>query len=236
MARRRFLVDTVHEGRAELAGEDAHHLARVLRAETGQRFELSDGITVYLGEIENAAKGSVQFRIVEELETPEPLRPLTLYMALIKFDRLEWAIEKATELGVTAIVPVNCARSEEGFAAAAVKRSERWRKIARESAQQSRRVAAPEIGAVRRIASLPGEGLRCRLEEETGSSPLGAILDRYSPSDSLSLLVGPEGGWTDAEREKLDAAAWQRASLGPLILRAETAAIAALAVSCQWRS
>ncbi len=228
-------MDAVQDGRADLVGDEAHHLTRVLRAETGQRYELSDGKTVYLGEIESAGKGQIRFRIVQELDTPEPLRPLALYMALIKFDRMEWVIEKATELGATAIVPVNCARSDDGLAAAAVKRSERWRKIARESAQQSRRVSAPEIGAVCRVASLPGEGLRCRLEEEAGAAPLSSILERHSPLEPLNLLIGPEGGWTDPERAKLDEADWQRSSLGPFILRAETAAIAALAVAGQWR-
>jgi len=232
MARRRFFVDTVEGDIAELRGEDAHHLARVLRAEAGQQYEISDGRQVYLAEIREAGKVVVRFEVLEKLETPEPLPLLTLYMALIKFDRLEWVIEKATELGATAIVPVECARSESGLMAASVKRSERWRKIARESGQQSRRLAAPEIGAAQRVQAIRPEGVCYRLEELPGSALLANLLTGV-PGQAIGLLVGPEGGWADGERAALDAAGWHRASLGPLVLRAETAAIAALAIAGQ---
>ncbi len=231
MARRRFLVEAVEEGSAELRGEDAHHLSRVLRAEAGQQYEISDGRQVYLAEIRDTEKNAVRFRILETLESPAPLKPLTLYMALIKFDRLEWAIEKATELGVTRIVPVECARSEAGLSAASVKRSERWRKIARESAQQSRRVSAPEVAAVQKVQGLRAAGLSCRMEEQGDCPFLTEVL--RTGTGEVSLLVGPEGGWTDGERSALDQAGWLRAWLGPLVLRAETAAVAALAIAGQ---
>ena len=233
MARRRFFVEAVENGLAELRGEEAHHLGRVLRAESGQQYEISDGCRVYLAEIQAADKTAVRFRVLGQLEIQDPLRPLNLYMALIKFDKLEWAIEKATELGVTRIVPVECARSDEGLLAASVKRSERWRKIAKESAQQSRRVAAPEISAACRVKDLRAEGLCCRMEEQVDAPLLAKVLD--SAEGAMNLLIGPEGGWTDGERLLLDGSGWRRASLGPLVLRAETAAIAALAIAGQCR-
>ena len=199
----------------------------------GQQYELSDGQQVYLAEIQDAGKERVRFRVLEMMESPAPLQPLTLYMALIKFDRLEWAIEKATELGVTRVVPVECARSEAGLMAASVKRSERWRKIARESAQQARRVAAPEIGPAERVQTVRAEGSAYRLEEQAGCPMLIQALG--NEGGPVNLLVGPEGGWTDGERTALDQCGWRRASLGPLVLRAETAAIAALAVVGQCR-
>lgn len=237
MARRRFFVDTVHSGRALLTGDDAKHLRQVLRAEAGQRYELSDNESVYLGEIESFTRDQVSFLILERLEDEAlPLR-LHLYLALIKFDRLEWAVEKATELGVERIVPVETARSEKGLERAAAKRIERWRKIARESAQQSRRGRIPEIADPASFAdALQADGLRLFLDEQPGVQPLLSVLpaERRS-SDIVSLLAGPEGGWTDAERSQATAAGWTASGLGPLILRAETAALAGLAiVSAAW--
>ena len=146
MARRRFLVEHIRDNTAELRGEDARHLARVLRAEPGQQYEIADGAGVYLAEIAAVEKDRVVFRVIEALDTPPPPVRLTLCAALIKFDRFEWLVEKATELGVAAIVPVNAARSEKGLVEAARKRAERWRRIAHESSQQARRLSPPEIG------------------------------------------------------------------------------------------
>jgi 16S rRNA (uracil1498-N3)-methyltransferase len=233
VARRRFFVGPVEEGRAHLRGEEAHHLTRVLRAEAGQQYEISDGRRVYLAQIEEAGKSAVSFRVLEILEEQRPLPPLTLYMALIKFDRFEWVVEKATELGATAIVPVECARSEAGLLAASVKRSDRWRKIARESGQQARRVTVPEIGNAVRVGSVSPVGLGCRLEEQAGAGLLIEVLKGGAGVQGVSLLVGPEGGWTDTERVALNGAGWLPASLGPMVLRAETAAIAALAIAGQ---
>ena len=232
MARRRFFVDSVRSGRAALAGEDARHLRQVLRAEIGQQFELSDNESVYLGEIESFGRDLVSFRIVERLAPGElPVRT-HLYLALIKFERFEWAVEKATELGVERIVPVETARSEKGLERAAAKRSERWRKIARESAQQARRARLPVIGEPVALAAAlaSGEGLRCFFDE-AGARPLPAALPgERSAADVVSLLIGPEGGWTDAERSMAAEAGWTSAGLGPTMLRAETAATAALAI------
>src|SRR6266851_4045317 len=122
--RRRFFVDQVRNGHAEISGQDAKHLTRVLRVEPGQRYEISDNRNVYLAEIETARKERVLFRTLEPLESRDsPLR-VTLCAALIKFDHFEWMIEKATELGVAEIVPVVCARSERGLERAAAARLE----------------------------------------------------------------------------------------------------------------
>ena len=219
-----------------MSGEDAHHLARVLRVEVGQQYEISDGVRAYLAAIEGVSKHEVRFRVLEELGAGVELPPVTLYVALIKFDRFEWMVEKATEIGVARIVPVEAARTEQGLYAAAGKRVERWRKIARESSQQSRRVAAPVIEEAQRVSGLIVEGRRLRLEERPGAEPLLAALQ--TGHEPVSLLIGPEGGWTDAERERLDGSGWIPVSLGAAILRAETAAIVAAGVAAQtwWRT
>ena len=232
MARRRFFVDAVRNGVAELAGEDARHLTRVLRAEAGQRYEITDSQSAYLAEIVEARGDRVLFRILEPIQTPAlPVR-ITLCAALIKFDRFEWIVEKATELGVDRVLPVETARCEKGLLEASRKRTERWTRIARESSQQSRRVRAPEIlPAVRFDRSLATEAdYRYFLEETRAPALLRILPEGRSHTDRIALLTGPEGGWLDAERQAAAAAHWLPASLGPLVLRAETAAAAAIAV------
>jgi 16S rRNA (uracil1498-N3)-methyltransferase len=235
MARRRFLVQEIHDDVAVLRGPDARHLARVLRAEPGRQYEVSDGAILYLAEVSDVGHDRVSFRLLEPVEiSPPPLR-LTVAAALVKFDRFEWLIEKVTELGAAAIVPVNAARSEKGLFEAARKRIDRWQRIARESSQQSRRLRPPEIAAPEQLAGALATTAHPRyfLDEKPGPAPLITQLPRPEQrrcSDSVTLLAGPEGGWTDAERTAAAGAGWTPVSLGPLILRAETAAIAAVSL------
>ncbi|MBM3776453.1 MAG: 16S rRNA (uracil(1498)-N(3))-methyltransferase [Acidobacteria bacterium] len=233
MARRRFFVAEIRDGRAEMAGEEARHLAKVLRAQPGQQFEISDHRAAYLAEVAETRKDRVVLRVLEPLAELEARPAITLAAALIKFDRFEWMVEKATELGVAAIVPLEAARSGKGLAQAARKRLERWRRIARESSQQSRRLRAPEIRDPADFSEALGfpAGYRFFLDEERDAP---AILDSapaaLQESDTVALLTGPEGGWTRAERGQAGAAGWTAVSVGPYVLRAETAALAAVAV------
>jgi 16S rRNA (uracil1498-N3)-methyltransferase len=204
----------------------------VLRAEAGVRYEISDNQSAYLAEIAEARGDRVVFRVLEPIDSPEMPVRITLMAALIKFDRFEWMIEKATELGVERILPVETARSEKGLFEASGKRMERWIRIARESSQQSRRVRAPEIlPAVRMEASL-GVPVTYRywLEETSAPALLRQLPASPQPSANVALFIGPEGGWTDAERTQAIAAGWQPVSLGPLVLRAETAATVAIGI------
>jgi 16S rRNA (uracil1498-N3)-methyltransferase len=225
-------VDAVRGGMAELRGEEARHLTRVLRAEAGQRYEISDGQSAYLAEIAEARGPRVVFRVIEPLDAPPTPLHITLCASLIKFDRFEWMVEKATELGVERILPVEAERSGKGLLEASRKRTARWTRIARESSQQSRRVRAPEIApAVRFERCLAEEADYRYFLEEAGAPPLLQMLPACRASASrAALLTGPEGGWTDAERQLAAAAGWQPVSLGPQVLRAETAAAAAIAV------
>ena len=225
-------MEAVDGATAELRGEEARHLTRVLRAEVGQRYEICDNQSVYLAEIEEARGDRVVFRVVERLEAEGMPVRIALYAALIKFDRFEWMIEKATELGVERIVPVETGRCEKGLMEASRKRSERWVRIARESSQQSRRVRMPEIlPAVRFEQALSAEvEQRYFLEEASAPPLLGLLPGAAGDADRVALLVGPEGGWTEPERSAAAAAGWRPASLGPQILRAETASLAGVAV------
>jgi 16S rRNA (uracil1498-N3)-methyltransferase len=238
MARRRFFVDQVRNGQAEITGDDAHHLTRVLRVEAGQKFEITDNHRAWLAQVEAARKDSVRFSIIEELAAAPEIPAVTLYLALIKFDRFEWAVEKATELGVARIVPVETNRSEQGLLAGAHKRVERWKRIAREASEQSRRLRVPEIADPIRVSAMLTDDAthRCLLDEQPGVKPLIRCFT-FRTGDSTAVAVGPEGGWIDAERSQFQDAGWMAASLGPSILRAETAVCAALAVLMQmWLS
>ena len=225
-------MDEVRNGHAEIVGDDAKHLTRVLRVEVGQRYEISDNRNVYLAEIETARKEQVGFRTIEKLPVIEPPLRMILCAAIIKFDHFEWMIEKATELGVAKIIPVVTVRTERGLDKAAGKRVERWRRIGMEASQQSRRAHLPEIAE----PSSWAEGLataadyRFALDENAHNPLLGEFPRERAAADTVALLVGPEGGWTEDERAAFLHAGWVSASLGPSILRAETAAVAALAV------
>jgi 16S rRNA (uracil1498-N3)-methyltransferase len=238
--RRRFFVDQVHSGKAEIQGEEARHLTRVLRVEPGQRYEISDNRSVYLAEIETARKEHVVFRTLEKIDSAPPGIEVTLCAALVKFDHFEWMIEKATELGVTGIIPVEAVRTEKGLMLAAQKRVERWRRIALEASQQARRAHLPQIAEPVKLAALLAERKNGNRQsfalDEAGGTPLKEAMQKVpGSSPEVSLLVGPEGGWTDEERAAFLVAGWTRISLGPLILRAETAALAALAViQAEW--
>lgn len=229
MTRRRWIADRVEGDRAWLLGPNANHLFRVLRVKTGQEFDVAADGVLRLGTVVLATHEEVEFHLGAEVESAA-LPPVIAYLSIFKFDRLEWALEKLTELGVSRIVPMVAQRTEEHLAKAAGKRVERWRKLAREASQQSRRIAPPEIAepAMLRKAIAEAQGSRIVLSEaEEHISLKSALLECPLP---LLLAFGPEGGWSESELQLFSAGGWKPASLGNTILRAETAAIAAVAV------
>ncbi len=236
MTRRRWIADQVSGERAFLLGRNAEHLARVLRARPGQEFEISTGETVRLGRVVGVADDRVEFELGEAIPQSGTAR-ITLLLAVFKFDRMEWAIEKATELGAARILPVIARRTEPHLASAATRRVERWRRIAHQAAQQSRRASPPEIAEPVPLASALSQQSQVGIvlaENEHGRTlkqVLAANSDLSTGNSQLFLAIGPEGGWTAGELSAFAAAGWTSASIGQTILRAETAAIAALAIA-----
>jgi 16S rRNA (uracil1498-N3)-methyltransferase len=217
-----------------MEGHAAHHLGRVLRAEAGQLYELSDGNRVWLARVEEVKRDRVGFSLVGEVPVLQPALQTTLLLSIVKFDAFEFALEKATELGVNAIAPLAAERSEKALLAAARKRDERWKKILLEASQQSRRLRIPALAALRKPEagfSAYGEGLKILLSERPEVPPLRNILEARGGQNpaAVALAIGPEGGWTDVEFESARQHGFFEASLGRLILRTETAVIAALA-------
>jgi 16S rRNA (uracil1498-N3)-methyltransferase len=246
MTRRRWIADEVRGDTAVLVGEHAAHLARVLRARVGQEFDIAAGDEVRRGTITTISNDRVEFALdrIESALGRKRLRGLradapqiTLALAIFKFDRMEWAIEKCTEIGVARIIPVIARRTDAHLADAAVKRHERWQRIVRQAAEQSRRAAAPEMAVPVKLKELGGlvgdEQSRVVLAESlAGSGQSKGLRDvlQSGPSE-VALAVGPEGGWADGELAWFYEMGWTAASLGNTILRAETAAIVATALA-----
>jgi 16S rRNA (uracil1498-N3)-methyltransferase len=231
MTRRRWIADEVSGTRAVLTGAHAEHLSRVLRARVGQEFDITTGNEVRRGRVMAITHDRVEFELGEFVSAPVAVQ-VTVVLSIFKFDRMEWAIEKCTELGATRIVPVIARRTETHLASAAAKRVDRWRRIALQAAEQSRRVSPPEISdplKLKDAAALPGS-LRIVLSESETSVMLKDVLRPPADLSAVVLALGPEGGWADDELEMFQEAGWISASLGNTILRAETAAIASLAV------
>lgn len=237
MTRRRWIADHWDEATATLIGEQAGHLVRVLRAQTGMEYDIVAGGRVWHGVIARIAPEEVRFNLVAEVAA-DPALPVTLLISIFKFDRMEWAIEKATELGVQAIVPVVARRSEKHLALAAEKRVERWRRIAHEAAQQSRRADVPlieEPASLKLAARNAPDSMRLVLAEQERGTTLRQMVSELliaagDEVPSIRVAIGPEGGWAPDEAALLDAEGWRPVSLGPRILRAETATIAAMSV------
>ena len=232
MTRRRWIADEYTSDRAALLGSHAAHLSRTLRVRVGQDFEVACGDRVRRATVSSVADDRVEFALGEEVSVTAAL-PITLLLAVFKFDRMEWAIEKCTELNVSTIVPVIARRTEKHLALAAEKRVERWRRIAREASEQSRRLSPPEIAAPMKLADAltAGSALRLVLAEIEREAALIEVLRSHPGIESLTLAIGPEGGWTPEELQSFATSQWIPVSLGDTILRAETAAIAALAIA-----
>jgi 16S rRNA (uracil1498-N3)-methyltransferase len=229
--RRRFFVEQFNGERAVMDGETAHHVGRVLRAQPGQIYELSDGSRVMAGRVENVTRDKVEFALLEEIPSYQPAIHTTLLLAIVKFDAFEWALEKATELGVGTIVPVAAARSEKGLVVGAAKRAERWQKILAGASEQSRRVRLPALQEATRTGDAfrtTTADLRILLSERPSASTLKELLSAMLVK-SVALAIGPEGGWTDDEFADAAAVGFREASMGNMILRTETAVAAALA-------
>jgi 16S rRNA (uracil1498-N3)-methyltransferase len=172
----------------------------------------------------------VEFALGELLGNTD-LPEITVALSIFKFDRMEWAIEKCTELGVARIIPMITGRTESRLAQAAPKRVDRWRRLAMQAAEQSRRSSPPEIAGqvkFKQLVDMAGE-TRILLSEVESESKLKDVVPPRSKS--LLLAFGPEGGWKEEELTAFQEQRWISASLGNTVLRTETAVVAAVAIA-----
>lgn len=239
MARRLFFAELLPAAvgpspaprQAVVRGPEARHLMHVLRAKRGMEMELAAEGARYLGVIVRLSDDAVIFDLdPAPAPAPAPAGP-RLIAALFKFDRFEWMLEKATELGVAEIQPLAASRSDPRLVRAAASRQDRWRRLLRSAAQQSRRADLPGLLPTARwhdIGAPATEACRIVLSEDAGAPSLAVRLASRA-AGPVTLAVGPEGGWTEADSAAAQTLGFLPAALGPRILRAETAAIAALA-------
>lgn len=232
MTRRRWIADEVSGNQAALVGSHAAHLAVVLRARVGQRFDIAAGGAIRSGQITSVSPERVEFELGEEF--PAAATPnITLVLAVFKFDRMEWAVEKCAELGVSRIIPVIASRSDSHLVRAADKRVERWRRLGQQASEQSRGTVVLRVEEPMRLKDVVtlSASTRIVLAESERQTLLKDALQPHSAEDELVLAVGPEGGWTEEELHLFAQTGWTSASLGSTILRAETAAIVATAIA-----
>jgi 16S rRNA (uracil1498-N3)-methyltransferase len=233
MTRPRVLVGDVSEGPRVLREAAYHHLARVLRVRVGDEITLFDGAG-------NEAEARVARIWPTEIlctvgavrgSAPAPVA-LTLIVGLLKGEKMDWVVQKATELGVARICPAECAHAVVKVAdEKRAGRRARWEKIAGEAARQCGRADVPEVAELRElgVALALGPGWRVLLHEAERQATLRRVLPAPRPLE-VTVAVGPEGGFAPAEVALGRAAGYQVVGFGPRILRAETAALAAVAV------
>ena len=232
----RFFVAPFAGDTAVLTGQDAHHIARVLRMRVGEDLLLGDGSgTDYGCRITALTEGEVQVQVLYRTPTEsEPTVSVTLYQGLPKSEKMDFIVQKCVEIGITRIVPVGMARSIVRLTAAeGAKKQIRWQKIAASAAEQSGRGVVPEvaepIGFQQMLAAVRQENTVTFYEG--GGRPLSELVT--AETHAVSLVIGPEGGFELAEIEQLRKAGAQIATLGKRILRCETAPLVALSVVMQ---
>ena len=226
----RFFIDGTADGRAYIAGADALHIAKALRMRPGEALTLCDGKgTDFEGVLETVTDRQVTVRItVSRPSQAEPTLAVTLHQGLPKGDKMDWIVQKAVELGVTAVVPVATRRSVARLEGKADKKQERWQRIAAEAAGQCGRGILPAVERPlswnQALSRLSGEP--ALVFYEGGGRPLRELV---TPSTRrLSVFVGPEGGFDPEEIDAIRRQGGGVATLGPRILRCETAPLAAL--------
>ncbi len=243
MTSNRFFIDqkNLKSSTVILYGEEHHHLSRVARIKPKETVWLFDGAgTSYLARVTEITRDHTRLAILEKLEKEGPKLSITLAQALIKSKNMDIIIQKATELGVTKIIPVITARSVVRVEGKIEGKMERWGKIAQEAAKQSRSSFIPSILTPMHLETLirerkeekkfllsekKGKYLRDFLIQNSASG-----LHRTKAPSSVLLLIGPEGGWTAEEEENALSHGYEAVSLGKAILKTETAAISSLSL------
>ena len=231
---KRLLVDRVESGKAFLSENELHHLTRVLRAREGARFEGVDSQGgLYLCELQRESGGWYgEILSSQEMAGESPFK-ISLAQALIKKDKFEWVIQKAVELGVAEIFPILSERTEVRLNEEREERKmRRWQRIIEAAVKQSGRTVVPHLSSPVVLGDLLDQESNsvCILMDEEGGADLRGQFERLSKTDSCLLLIGPEGGWGTHDRKIFAAHSLPSVSLGPRILRTETAAVVALSL------
>ncbi len=220
-----------------LAPEPSRHMVAVLRIGAGEQVRVfTEGGREYVGVVEEPSPAAARVRIIEECAAERARARLTLAFAPPPGQRADALIEKATELGVDALQPVLCERLQGFQADAAARRTERWQRKAQDAARQCERPDVPEVHAPQPLEGFLSRAVYdLRLVASPGAPQLwGVLSDLREGCGSVAMLVGPAGGLTSAEQDAAERAGFRPVSLGPHILRVETAALCLLAGVGLW--
>ncbi|MBR3494453.1 MAG: 16S rRNA (uracil(1498)-N(3))-methyltransferase [Clostridia bacterium] len=232
----RFFLETAPQPGAEvpLTPEDAHHACQVLRMQPGETAELLSGGARFLAEAVSIGPKEAVFRVLEPLPSTEPALRVTLFQGLPKADKMDWIVQKAVELGAAAVVPVAMERCVVKLDRKdAARRQERWQRIAREACKQSGRCEEPAVGLPLTLGALCAELRSFEAAVVPWEEAQGLSLPRFRAEHPevrrLAVVIGPEGGIAPREIDVLREAGALPVTLGPRILRTETAGLASLA-------
>lgn len=239
MTSNQFFIERIdpRAGTVYLEGDEHHHLARVVRIKTGDTVWVFDaGGARYLAEVTDVGRVRTRLRLIRRAENESAGPGIVLAQALIKPKNMDLIVQKAVELGVAAVVPLISSRSVAGREKGETAKTERWRKIALEAAKQSGRSTIPRIESARGLRAFVREETTSRklFLSERGGAGLGGVLtgavEACAVPRSVIVSTGPEGGWAPEEEDDFREHGFEPVSLGRTILRAETAAIAAVAM------
>ncbi len=230
----RFFADEngIVNGVAQLEAEDAQHASRVLRLQTGDEVTLFCEGEAYAAVIDSFENG-VSVRVGDKLKSPEASVRVTLYQGVPKGDKMDYIVQKCTEGGIHRIVPVNMPRCVAKLDGKDDKKRVRWQRIARESAKQAFRPVTPEIAPAVSMKQLPAllekhQRVLCPWEDEHACSLRQALTEDIT---DVAVIIGPEGGMSENEVLALKELGAKIVTLGPRILRAETAAVASVTMA-----
>lgn len=236
----RFFVNSkdIFDDNINITGEDYNHIKKVLRLKCGEIVTLSDGIgNEYVAEIEEFGEGFVHTKVIESYKnTTEPPVKVTLYQGLPKSDKMDFIIQKSVELGISRIVPVLTERTVVRLDSEkdALKKSERWNRISQEASKQCNRGIIPKIeipiSFKEAIKQTKDNVLALIPYEKESTNSLKQILKRVDNITEISVFIGPEGGFTEQEIEEAVNMGLNSVTLGPRILRTETAGITVLSI------
>jgi RNA methyltransferase, rsmE family len=224
----RYFLKNIQEDKVILGTEDSYHIKRVMRMKIGDKIEIVYQEKVYLGQIE-ALDDQVQAKLIEELaSSKQHIRPITLAQALVKEQKMDYILQKTTELGVTEIIPFCAERSIVKADKQDEKRKIRWEKIVKEASEQSKRTDLVKIHSIlslRELSQLDNYDVKIICSVSEKEKNLKKLLSNIPNSATMLFVIGPEGGLSDQEEQTLMNSGFQRVSLGDTVLRTETAGL-----------
>ncbi|MGD1009931.1 MAG: RsmE family RNA methyltransferase [Candidatus Aminicenantales bacterium] len=240
MTSNQFYVPRIEPGvsRVTLVGAEHRHLAKAARIKEGDQVRLFDGGgRRVLGRVQSVKRDRTVVEILERADAEASRVKLALAQGLLQAKKMEFILQKASEIGISDFIPLETARSLKASVEREARKAERWARIAREATKQSKGWAAPAVHPAERLEDIlarPGDGLRLFLSENGGKPLKDFLLEAEKkggpPAPAVTVFVGPEGGWTEGEERAFREAGCEAASLGRRILKAETAAIAGVAM------